>query len=185
MWGSLEKKKNCSRWLNGNNKQFQHNYSIQQHCKCGMAPVGVKGQSCFCSWIMRIRNIDLWILTAAGVHFEKAVLHYGFMRPVGITHDDVIKWKQFPRYWPFMRGIHWSPVNSPHKSQWSGAWKFSLICSWMNGWVNNRKAGDLKRHRTHYDVTVITVCHSDEGIGSQSISKPWRRGCARRLRNSL
>ena len=31
------------------------------------------------------------------------------------SHDDVIKWKHFPRYWPFVRGIHRSPVNSPHK----------------------------------------------------------------------
>ena len=30
-------------------------------------------------------------------------------------HDDVIKWKHFPRYWPFVRGIHRSPVNSPYK----------------------------------------------------------------------
>ena len=30
-------------------------------------------------------------------------------------HDDVIKWKHFPRYWPFVRGIHRSPVNSPHR----------------------------------------------------------------------
>ena len=30
-------------------------------------------------------------------------------------HDDVIKWKHFPRYWPFLRGIHWSPVNYQHK----------------------------------------------------------------------
>ena len=29
-----------------------------------------------------------------------------------ISHDDGIKWKHFPRYWPFVRGIHWSPVNS-------------------------------------------------------------------------
>ena len=29
-------------------------------------------------------------------------------------HDDVIKWKYFARYWPFVRGIHRSPVNSPH-----------------------------------------------------------------------
>ena len=28
-------------------------------------------------------------------------------------HDGVIKWKHFSRYWPFVRGIHWSPVNSP------------------------------------------------------------------------
>ena len=32
-------------------------------------------------------------------------------------NDDVIKWKYFPRYWPFVRGIHRSPVNSPHKGQ--------------------------------------------------------------------
>ena len=32
-------------------------------------------------------------------------------------HDNVIKWKHFPRYWPFVRGIHWLPVNSPHKGQ--------------------------------------------------------------------
>ena len=44
-------------------------------------------------------------------------------------HDDVIKWKHFPRYWPFMRGIHRSPVNSPHKGQWRGAFTFSLICA--------------------------------------------------------
>ena len=32
---------------------------------------------------------------------------------------------------------------------------FSLICAWINDWVNNRVAGDLRRHRTHYDVTVM------------------------------
>ena len=58
------------------------------------------------------------------------------------THDDVIKWKHFPRYWPFVRGIHRPPVNSPHKGQWRGALMLSLICAWMNGWVNNREAGD-------------------------------------------
>ena len=68
-------------------------------------------------------------------------------------HDDVIKWKRFPRYWPFVRGIHRSPVNSPHKGQWRGALMFSLI--WINGWINNREAGDLRRYRAHYDVTVM------------------------------
>ena len=43
------------------------------------------------------------------------------------THDDVIKWKHFPRYWPFLRGIHRPPVNFPHKGQWRGALMFSLI----------------------------------------------------------
>ena len=74
---------------------------------------------------------------------------------VYVLHDDVIKWKQFPRYWPFVRGIHRSPVNSPHKGQWRGALMFSLICVWINGWVNNREASDLRRYRAHYDVIVL------------------------------
>ena len=70
-------------------------------------------------------------------------------------HDDVIKWKHFRGYWPFMRGIHRYPVNSPHKGQWRGALMFSLLCVWINGWVNNREAGDLRRYRAHYDVTLM------------------------------
>ena len=49
------------------------------------------------------------------------------------AHDDVIKWKHFPRYWLFVRGIHRSPVNSPYKGQWRGALMFSLIFAWRNG----------------------------------------------------
>ena len=70
-------------------------------------------------------------------------------------HDDVIKWKHFPRYWPFVRRIHRSPVNSLHKGQWRGALMFTLICVWINGCVNNRAAGDLGRYCAHYGVTVM------------------------------
>ena len=52
-----------------------------------------------------------------------------WMRLALINHADVIKWKHLQRYWPFVRGIHRSPVNSPHKSQWRGALMFSLICA--------------------------------------------------------
>ena len=72
-----------------------------------------------------------------------------------LNHDDVIKWKHFPRYWPFVRGIHRPPVNSPHKGQWRGALMFSLICARINGWVNNREARDLRRHTVHCDVIVM------------------------------
>ena len=72
-------------------------------------------------------------------------------------HDDVIKWKHFPRYWPFVRGIHRSPVNSPHKGQWRGALLFYFICACLNGWVNNHEAGDLRRHGAHYDVIVMLI----------------------------
>ena len=70
-------------------------------------------------------------------------------------HDDISKWKHFPHYWPFVWGIHLSLMSSPHKGQWSGALMFSLICVWINDWVNNREAGDSRRHRGHYDVNVM------------------------------
>ena len=74
---------------------------------------------------------------------------------VFVPHDDVIKWKHFPRYCPFVRGIHWWPVNFPHKGQWRGALMYSFICAWINGWVNNREAGDWRHRRAHYDVIVM------------------------------
>ena len=70
-------------------------------------------------------------------------------------HDDVIKWKHFPRNWPFVRE---APVNSPHKGQWHGALMFTLISAQINGWVNNRDADDLRRNRAHYDVIVLDRC---------------------------
>ena len=84
------------------------------------------------------------------------------------THDDVIKWKYFPRNWPFVRGIHRSPVNSPHKGQWRGALMFPLICARINGWVNNGEAGDMRRYRAHYDVTVMRLF-----CGGNAISMTW------------
>ena len=57
--------------------------------------------------------------------------------------------------WPFVRGTHRSPVNSPRKGQWRGALMFSLIRTWTNSWVNNGDAGDLRRHRAHCDVSVM------------------------------
>ena len=62
----------------------------------------------------------------------------------GKIHDDVIKWNYFPRHW-----------NYPHKGQWRDALMFSLIWTWI--WVNNREAGDVRRHRAHYDVSVMYV----------------------------
>ena len=47
------------------------------------------------------------------------------------------------------------PGEFPQKGQWQGALMFSLICVWINGWVNNREAGDLRRYRGHYDVIVM------------------------------
>ena len=84
-------------------------------------------------------------------------------------HKDIIKWKHFPRYWPFVRGIHRPPVNSPHKGQWRRALMFPLICAWINVWAKNREAGVLRRHRAHYDVIVISAqCVTQYGPGQFS-----------------
>ena len=94
-------------------------------------------------------------------------------------HDDVIKWKHFPRYWPLIcdAGIHhqaqmgWKATQSPSEHDDVIKWKhfprycpwfvtrslmFSLISAWTKGWVNNRDAGDLRRHCAHYDFNVMS-----------------------------
>ena len=88
-------------------------------------------------WVISEHNCD-WVLVCC---------------VYGVTpHDDVTKWKHFPCYWPFVRGIHRSPVNSTRKGQWRGALMLSLIYTWINAWENDREAGDLRRYRAHYDV---------------------------------
>ena len=102
------------------------------------------------------------------------ILHHDWWNQVNLTssvlvlvisyHDDVIKWKHFPCYWPLVRGIHRSPVNSPHKGQWRGALMFSLVWAGMIAWVNNREAGDLRGHRAHYDVILMSYHVLSSGI---------------------
>ena len=99
-------------------------------------------------WLVKALPVETCLLS-----IDEWYLYVWWVR----LHDDVIKWKHFPRYWPFVWGIHRSPVNSPYKCQRRGALMFSLICVWINGWVNNREAGDLRRYHTHYDVSVMMI----------------------------
>ena len=77
-------------------------------------------------------DIYLWIYLTNSKIWYIAIEYFD----CNTEHDGVITWKHFPRYWPFVRGIHRSPVNSPHKGQWRGALMFSLIGTWLNSWVN-------------------------------------------------
>ena len=101
----------------------------------------------------------IWLLVsplAAIVRVRQEHSGFSTRRICGpITNNDVIKWKHFPHYWSFVPRNHRSPVNSPHKGQWRGALMFSLICAWINGWLNDREAGDFRRHRIHYDVIAM------------------------------
>ena len=79
----------------------------------------------------------------------------------------VIKWKHCPRYWPFVRGIH--RALKLLSSNWClkkrddfekvdislSKLLWNKNCITRLGWVNNREAGDLRRHRAHHDVTVM------------------------------
>ena len=56
-------------------------------------------------------------------------------------------------------GHRWIPHTI--KSQWRGTLMFALICTSINGWVNNHEGGDLRRH---YDVTVLCT---DIGVNDQ------------------
>ena len=102
-------------------------------------------------WRWQNTKMDRWISMGSSIRRTFC----NFLTRLREFHDDVIKWKHFPRYWPFVRGIQRSPVNSPPKGQWRGALMFSFISVWINGWVNNREAGDLIRYCVHYDVSVM------------------------------
>ena len=75
-----------------------------------------------------IDRLAAWI-SVGSRRLESALIPGPGPRGLGgdTLHDDVIKWKHFPRYWPFVRGIHRSPVNSPHKGHWRGALIFVYL----------------------------------------------------------
>ena len=82
-------------------------------------------------------------------------------------HDDVIKWKQFPRHWPFVRAIrrlavdlhpYPSPPPPPPPLQRPATWRFDVIFDLrLNQRLSKhpRDAGDMRRHRVHRDVTLM------------------------------
>ena len=116
------------------------------------------------TWLFNKQSNDRW--------FETTWLSYTYNELMKcLWHDDVFKWKHFPRYWPLVRGNHRSPVNSPHKDQWRGALMFSLICAWTNTSAKNRDASDLRRHRAHYDVTVIKLDGGE--VAGTSVLPVW------------
>ena len=85
-------------------------------------------------------------------------------------HGDVIKWKHFPRYWPFVRGIHRSPVKALRKGQWRGALMFSLIYAWTNGISNHRRFDCVlnrlfrRRSMKTWKIHVTGLCEGNSPV---------------------
>ena len=94
-------------------------------------------------------------------------------------HDDVIMWKNFPRYWSF-EGM--PPVTCGFRSQGPVTRSIDdfFISSWTNGWANRRYVGDLMRHRAHDDVAAMITYFEKYSFRSQSkeintFTSPWIR----------
>ena len=120
-------------------------------------------------WVFFIGVISSFLVHPYDCLFKHIISWYGVF--IGTeAHEDVIKWKHFPRYWPLVPGIHWWLVNSPHKGQGCRALMFSLICAWTNSWTNNGDAGDLWCHHAHYDIIVM-----NHVIDPVAIKPPWTR----------
>ena len=105
---------------------------------------------CLCKFVHKDTFNNMLVLVQRLTWYRNLLSHF-------CVHDDVIKWKYFPRCWPFVRGINRCPLNPPDKDQWCGALMFSLISTWTNGRANNYGVNDLRCHRAYYDVTVMSL----------------------------
>ena len=116
---------------------------------------------CLFNSLFRLRaNKASMILTPGALWWESTYNRWITLTKVGsMVSLSISCLCMVTRYWPFLWVIHRWPVNSPHKGQWCVTVMFSLIWAWTNGWVNNWSAGDLRRHRAHYDVTVMACEH--------------------------
>ena len=135
-------------WFSKQMGNYRHTISIEVRGLTPCGGCGLLGRG-LRSVVFRVARIGPDARFRIDARIVTAVMSPALLRTKAIVigfllwhSDDVIKWKHFSRYWPFVRGIHRSPVNSPHKGQWRGALMFSLICAWTNGWANNREAGD-------------------------------------------
>ena len=132
------------------------------------SPCTIKRKSLTCHWTYKdISAAQKFVMYAPNNRVQQCILPYRYACASDQVSDSFIDMTNtmmtssnentFHATRHFLRVIHRSLVNSPHKVQWRGALIFSLICAWTNGWVNNREAGDLIRHLANHDATVIQI----------------------------
>ena len=64
----------------------------------------------------------------------------------------------------------WIPLTKASDAE---LWCFLWSAPWINGWINSREAGDLRRYRTHYDVIVMKL-DADCAGNCRDNSRKWR-----------
>ena len=130
----------------------------------------------FKTWRCKTKKCLPRVLNAPIVSLDHDNLNCNMCNQLTYTYVEMTWWRhQMETFFTLLAlctGIHLSPVNSPHKDQWRRALMFSLICALTNGCVNNRDAGDLRRHRAHYDVTVMK-CTLHWLLPTTTLSKKW------------
>ena len=97
-------------------------------------------------------NISVNVVSYAGFEAYFAVRPFPWWRH---------QMESFSALLPLCAGNSPAPVNPPQKCQCRAALTFFLICVWITAWINNREAGDLRRHCAHYDVIVMLnmICY--------------------------
>ena len=159
-----------------------HQATSHYLCQCWsrtMTPIGVtrpQGMNThlpvmhdWCKCITSLSNfIQIYHISCHLGILHRATIHIIIMRNLTKVYHmsslelypdhDVIKWKHFPRYWPFVwefTGNGWIFLTKASDAELR-CFIFILSAPWINGWVNNHKAGDLRCHRAHYDIIVMT-----------------------------
>ena len=142
---------------------------VTKHClriKTGYRSLLTRATFCQCVQLQPAIKIAIYLLVCCINFSQSAELWYRIIQiwrrhtGVGYYVNGINPWwrhqmKTFSALLAICAGNSPVPVNFPHKGQWRGALMFALICVWINAWVNNRKAGDLRRYCAHYDVIVM------------------------------
>ena len=138
---------------------------------------------CYCS-VCR-RRLELWPSTAARgmCQWLVSVGYYSWRPPKPLTGPDTTincqSWWRHQDLLGFCEGNPSVTGGVPSQRPVTRSFAVSLIWAWTNGGANNRDAGDLRRYRAHYDVTVVW-CEHDSRVpgtvasipGAQSVTSP-------------
>ena len=103
----------------------------------------------FRTWLRRHGGVIRWYRSDYFGKYSVSKLIRADGGPLGYNTPYAILWRHPMETFSALLAICTGNVNSPYKGQWRRTLMFSLICAWINGLVNNRKAGDLRRHRAH------------------------------------